>query len=623
MMELTTQIIASTPNPIYVKNAQGRFVQANDAFARLHGLTVPQLLEEGEVPFDYAEDRDIAVLASGEPVAFEEFYRLESGEKMWYKTSKQPFTSPDGSQYLLSTSCDITALKKALQSAEDTAQRKEEFLSNMSSEIRTPVNAILGMARLLKKSMLNKHQEEYLNTIMSIAEDLLVIPNDILEFSKLESGVISLASFPFSVDSTLENITDALKTKAEEHGIRLRYAESKESIPVVEGDSFRLSQILIALVSNAIKYSSQGEISVTATVRERSAHKLSIEFCVKSTGLGMIANKFTDFDEVNHNSSLRYGSTGLGFNLCKTLIEIQGGKMWIEGKSDRESSFYFTLPFRICDKPPVPEASAQVLDPEPLKGVNVLLVEDNQVNQLLVTSQLQAWGTEVDLAFDGAEAIAKTKEKKYDTILMDIQMPRLNGIEATSRIRQEANLNKDTPIVAFTANVPQIEIEKFKHYGFSDYLLKPYPIQKLYEVLSRHTDCSHGPKQLPPQHELEQEAEEDVPLFDFSGLGDLAQDTVFIHKMQKLFVETVPDQLLELSEAVKDQEWEKTVQLAHRLKSTFGNIKIRQATELMKAIEETATKKPDKARVASLLERAGKIIDEVLAEFSEQLKAFS
>ncbi|GAB3538479.1 hypothetical protein GCM10027443_33510 [Pontibacter brevis] len=252
-MEFTRQVIQTNPNPTYVKNEQGMFILANDAYAVLHGLTVDELLAKGTGVFDYSYERDLELLEKNEAISIEEFYKMKSGEKVWFKTTKKPFRQPDGTRYLLSVSSNITLLKDALQAAEDSAKAKESFLASISNEIRTPINAITSIAKVMKKGLLNKEQEGYLDTILSIADNLLVIPNDLLDITKLESGEVKLESIPFDISSVLSDTVRAMTFKTQDQGVAVKYKEPGEKIPMVEGDPFRLSQVLIHLMNNAIK----------------------------------------------------------------------------------------------------------------------------------------------------------------------------------------------------------------------------------------------------------------------------------------------------------------------------------------------------------------------------------
>ncbi|MCC9138835.1 response regulator [Pontibacter silvestris] len=619
-MEFIRQVIEENPNPIYVKNEQGRFVLANEAFAQVHGLNVATLLEKGTGDFDYSYERDLEVLEQKNTITLEELYKLENGVKVWFHTIKKAFTQPDGSRYLLSTSSDITEWKRALQKADSSAKAKELFLSNMSHEIRGPVNAILGVARLMKKNYLGKEQEEYLNVIMSIADNLLVLPNYILDFANIESGKIELASIPFDVTFTVRSVVRALALKAKERDLLLHFVEPSDTVPVVEGDPFRMSQILVILINNAIKFTKKGEITVTIHDVKASNKTAYIEFGVNDSGIG--ADRLRKAFDINRNEAGK--ATGLNssasfeFTVCKSLVELQGGKIWLGSKTEHVSGnhVYFSLTFPVSKHIAAVQEKEQLVVLDQLSGLTILLAEDNPVNQLLATSQLQSWGVMFDIAYNGEEAVSKASSKIYDLILMDIQMPRMNGIEATARIRNESSLNKDTPIVAFTANVQQEKVDNYVSFGFTDCLFKPYHESKLYFTIARNTGRDPGAYLVDRLEPVKKEA----ALYDFSELGNMAEDALFIRKMQQLFIDTVPAQLDELSEAIQKEDWEAAAYTSHRLKSTYGNIKIAEAADAMRDIEALARGKGSVNSIKIQLDTARKVTDKVVAAFSKQLK---
>lgn len=618
-MEFSRQVILTNPNPTYVKNVQGKYILANDAYANLHGLTVDELLTKGAGVYDYSYERDLELLKKNEELSIEEFYKLKDGGKIWFRTTKKPFVQADGTRYLLSVSSDITLLKSAVQAAEESARATENFLASISNEIRTPINAIIGIARLMKKSLLNKDQEGYLDTIASIADNLLEIPNDLLDIAKLESGEVKLISIPFEISSVIDDTVRALAYKTQEQSISIKYIAPPEKIPVVEGDPFRLSQVLVNLMNNAIKYIRQGEITVTVEGVDISGDVLNIVCCVKDTGAGSSADKFQKVYETQdkEQSSITrlYGGTGLGLSISKKLLELQGGRLRLENKPGQGNCFYFDIPYTLSKDINSINKEEPHIQTGQLEGLKILIAEDNPFNEVLLTSQLQSWKVNIDTAYDGEQALAKANEQKYDLILMDIQMPKLNGIEATYRIRNKQGPNNHTPIIAFTANLQQIDVERYKYYGFTECLLKPYHESKLLLLISRHTGRNISSQIKTPQELKKVES----PLYDFSGLGNLKDDSLFIRKMQQMFVDTVPLQLDQLTEAVERKELDNAAHIAHKLKSTFGNIRIVTATEAMKKIEAYANSKTKVGEIPRLMQTVRDEISKVIIEFSEQL----
>ncbi|TXK33794.1 response regulator [Pontibacter qinzhouensis] len=622
-MEITKQVIEINPNPIYVKNELGNFVLANSAYAALKGLSVEELLLNGTHELDYAHERDLDILESGETTKIEEFYKLKNGSKVWYETTKTPMAQPNGVYYLLSVSSEITDWKETVVAATESVKAKDAFLTNMTNEIVTPINAIIGMARLIKKSFLNKAQEEYLNIILSIADNLLSLPANIVDYAKINAGELRVEFIPFNISATLRDTVRSLEASATEQGLSLIYKEPATNIPIVEGDPFRLNQILINLIKNAIKFTKKGEIIVSSEVVDTTNHDLTIEFCVQDTGIGMTEEQFNNLlhslNQPNHSTSPLFAGTGLGLTICKNLIEAQNGQLWVESEPGQGSKFYFKLPFKVSEKSAADEQGQQ---PEkPMKGLDLLLVEDNQVNQLLTISQLEECDIKVDVAVDGEDALNKARIKNYDLILMDIQMPQLDGIEATTRIRKEHSPNKNTPIVAFTANAHKIDLGRYKSAGFTDYLLKPYNKTNLFLIISKYTG---QPLRRKPASKLKFQVEQKpVALYDFSGLGDLAHDAVFIRRMQQLFLDTVPVQLHELQVAIEQKDWEQVTHITHRLKSTFGNIKITEAAEALKKLESIARTRKELHQAEELFAKVQQTTNKVLQVFAQLLQVES
>lgn len=446
-MEITRQAIEANPNPIYVKDQNGKFILANSAFAKLHNISVETLLEKGSLDSDYSYDRDLEIINSGEEMIFEEFYKLKTGTDNWFNTTKKVFVTAADGRNLLSVSADITILKTALQLAEEQNKNEKVEQAKLYTEIATSIDAILGIAKLIQKGISNQDtNNEYIKTIISIAEGL------------------------------------------------------------------------------------------TATLPSTNSQT------------------------------------------------------------------------NVLPKEEQPRALNQ------LEGLHILLVEDDPSNQLLAVAHLEAWKIKVDLAVNGEEALEKTKESAYDLILMDIQMPGMDGIEATNQIRNNENLNSSSPIIAFTANLLSLEAEEYKKYGFTDSLFKPYPVASLYQVVSQNV----GKPFSKTFSDLSYQNTSTPQLYDFSGLGNLSEDDLFIQKMKKLFIDMVPKQLEQIATSVKQNEWDEVAHLAHRLKSTYGNIKVNDAAEAMKKIEEMARSKSNLDQINNLLQIANETTDKVISHFMQE-----
>lgn len=617
--EFVRQVIEANPNPICVQDEGGSFILANEAYAELHRSTVAKLLAQ-TIPtasFGY----DWALLESGATISFEVLHTRRDGHEAWYHTTKKPFARPDGTRYLLTIAADITDLNRARVAAEDSVRAKEIFLANMSHEIRTPMNGIVGLSRLMKKQATTPEQAEYLNLILSNAEGLLVVINDVLDFAKIESGKVDLETIPFDVAATMQATTKSLAFLAEAKGLLLQTEVHDDALPIVEGDPARLNQVLVNLITNAIKFTSIGEITVTVDVSHHEADVVHLRFCVEDTGIGISADKFErvfkSFGQANSSTARLYGGTGLGLAICKNLIELQGGRIWLDSQPGQGSRFYFSLPYPVSQRAALVPEAPQTLAAGVLRGLRVLLVEDNPVNTFLARALLESWEVEADIASDGEQALAIADATSYDLILMDIQMPRMNGLEATAQLRHLPSPNQHTPIIALTANAMQSDLDSYARAGFTDCLVKPYHENSLYLAIARNTgrDVASSPTSVPKPSAPMQS----IPSYGFEGLGRLANDAGFVRKMQQLFIDTVPEQLEQLREVVLHHDWPAASLLVHALKSTYGNLQIDEAQRYMKKFEEILRKNPDATVLLNLLRTINRVTNQITDIFYIQL----
>ncbi|OON67595.1 hypothetical protein B0919_17365 [Hymenobacter sp. CRA2] len=603
--ELVRQVVEASPSPIFVQDDTGQGLLANAAYARLRHQSVAELLAPSARP--ELPPAEAALLASGATVSLEERHQ-DGAVPAWYHTVKKAFAGPDGRHYLLSSSTDVTELKRARQAAEESARAKEVFLANMSHEIRTPMHGVVGLARLLKKTPVSAEQAEYLDLILSNASHLLVVINDILDFAKMEAGHLELEARPFDVAATVQDLVRPLALTAAGKGLRLRTELPPAPLPIVLGDAVRLRQVLVNLINNAIKFTPTGGITVAVTAvpaAEGAAGAVQLRFSITDTGIGISPDKleqvFQSFAQASSNTARLYGGTGLGLAICRHLVELQGGIIGVESEPGRGSCFHFTVSYPPTElAPQAPPETSPGLPPGLLRGVQVLLVEDNPVNQLLACSLLQEWQAPTEVATDGEQALQRARAKRYDVILMDIQMPGMSGLDVTAALRREAGPNQHTPIVALTANALKTDVDTYPHAGFSDWLVKPYHEHSLYLVLARNTGRSAAAAAPPPA-------------YGFEGLGKLANDPAFIRKLQQLYVDNVPRQLAQLDAALRAGDWATGSRLSHNLKSTFGNLQLGEALAGVKKMEELLKKNPD----ANLLIQLFRGVEEVALRMSE------
>lgn len=387
---------------------------------------------------------------------------------------------------------NIIALKKSEEElstakvlAERSALTKEHFLANMSHEIRTPLNAVIGFTNLLETTELTDQQKEFANAIKIAGKNLQLIIDDILDYSKITSGIASFEQIPLSVRNIFKTINIILSPKASEKHLSLSF-HIDPNVPLhVLGDPTRLNQILTNLIDNAIKFSEKGSITVNAVATEETDSSATVLFTVSDTGNGIPDDKinriFDLFTQASEETSRQYGGTGLGLSLVKKLVELQNGTVSVQSKIREGSMFSFKLPFK---KIPAADIAAAAINkqPEQKRAARILVAEDNLLNQMLVQHFSSKHGFETDVAENGKIALEKLKANSYDVILMDIQMPEMDGYEATTIIRDV--LKSDIPIIAFTAHALDGEKEKCISLGMNDFITKPFDPADLYNKIT-------------------------------------------------------------------------------------------------------------------------------------------
>ena len=400
--------------------------------------------------------------------------------------------------YVIGFSQDITDRIKAEQEllvakkmTEDSARAKEVFLANMSHEIRTPMHGILGIAGLLAKTNLDEQQEKYIKLITESANNLVVIVNDILDIEKIGSGKIEFESLDFNLYDKLNTTIQSFQYKSEEKGIQLNLKTGFKDDFYVNGDPYRLSQILNNLVSNALKFTTQGNITVYCDVEKLDLHNLILHFKVKDTGIGIRSDKlsviFNPFVQASSDTTRKYGGTGLGLSICKNLVELLRGNITVESKVGKGTTFLFSLPYKYGNAVEKEENSHILqLNENAFSYKRILMAEDVVVNQFLAKVILEGGGFSIDIANNGLEAIELLKTNKYDLILMDIQMPEMDGISATKAIRLLDDVEKASiPIVALTANALVGNEQEYYEAGMNACLTKPFSEKKLFAVMNK------------------------------------------------------------------------------------------------------------------------------------------
>ena len=644
----TEQVLDLAPNLIYVREQYrtghlSRIIFQNRTMAtmreRMLQLTGSDSLEEALDPEDIRAiaEADERALRTGKSVASEDHIALPSGEERWYQSVRCPITMADGTVYVLGVSTDITDLKAAQHVAEAAAVARENFLANMSHEIRTPLNGVLGMTGLLAKTSLSEQQRNYTDIIQYSGRHLLSVVNDVLDMAKITSGKLELEQRAFNLCDATAHASEPLVLQAAEKGIRVLGTRLSDSCPLpwVVGDSHRINQILLNLLANAVKFTpAGGTITVGSYLVGEGTDTLTVEFRVTDTGIGIAPHKletiFQEFAQAYADTTRQFGGTGLGLSISRALVTRMGGRLTVQSELGRGSSFAFTLT--------LPKASAQQLAPAPtqhlpedaVRGRRVLLVEDNPVNREVALLLLESHGVLVDEAGSGLEALTLFGQHRYDAILMDIQMPGMNGLDATARIRAHADASRAaTPILALTANAFPADAEKYRAAGLDDTLPKPFDeaelLQKLAGLIAgtpTGVPAPTGPATPPRRRRTARASVLDtpaatvarprpvpptpaagpLPVFDLALLRQTAHgNTTFMNRVLTSFHTNTPGSVAELRTAARAADWPAAAALAHKLRPSLRLLGAAALTPSLDTLEAPAASDTEQQQAAEAL----------------------
>ena len=652
----TALVLDLNPNLIWVRDTEGNtlFENAEMRVLRAHlselagTETMEAAMDKEEIKASAAADQE--VLRTGKPLMLQTSVKLATGEVRWYQTVRCPLVLANGIAQVLGVSTDITALKAAQHAAEAAAMARENFLANMSHEIRTPLNGVLGMTSLLAKTGLNEQQLNYTAVIQHSGRHLLNVVNDVLDMAKITSGRLDLEQVAFNLCDSMGQAAEPLVMQAQEKGIRVVGILLRDSCPHpwVVGDSYRLNQILINLLSNAIKFTpAGGTVAVGGYFVSETEDTLTTEFRVTDTGIGIAPDKlesiFQEFTQAYADTTRQFGGTGLGLSISRALVNQMGGQLTVQSVPGKGSSFSFitTLPKASVEDQQAAQVPLATMQEAAVRGCRVLLVEDNPVNREVAQLLLEGHGVLVDEAASGIEALELFEQRRYDAILMDIQMPGMNGLEATARIRSHADATRAaTPILALTANAFRADAEKYAAAGMNDTLPKPFDETELLSKLASliggvelpRTEIAPPLNATPPRksprkprqaaskrEKLASSANSKATsLFDLTLLAQTAHGSItFINRVLASFHANTPASVAALRSARARADWPAVAAVAHKLRPSLRLLGAGSLVPWLRTVEsQTST---DEARQAAA-EALAVGLDELLQVLPQEIQ---
>lgn len=513
-----------------------------------------------------------------------------------------------------------TELLNAKEVAENSIKTKENFLANVSHEIRTPMNGIIGFTRLLLKNNPTKKQEEYLSAIKVSANNLLNIINDILDFSKIDANKIELENIPFSLYEILDSSIKSLESKIIEKGLTIK----KEIVPGVPnlcvGDPGRINQILINLLGNALKFTDKGEIKIEVHPILPDGEDIKVQFKITDTGIGIPSEKidkiFDSFFQASTDTTRKYGGTGLGLSIAKQLIELHGGTIRVQSTVNKGSSFTFFLHLKVYKGEHPNEKRIEETEKK-ISGCKILVAEDNPVNQLLIKETLIDFGIHLDIAENGWEAIKLFQKKDYDLVLMDIQMPEMDGYQATKHIRNDENVNKcKIPIIAMTAHAMTGEDQKAIAAGMNDYISKPFDPDELFEKICKHIAKEKICRNNTP---LPIEMKYNSSFIDWGVVDKFTggRKTTKLNMIMAILSET-PGELQKLEAALIKEDWGRVYKIAHKIKPNIAFMGITELTPVIQNILDYSKEEIQLDQFPRLFNKMKLILFRVFSELEDE-----
>lgn len=545
--------IEESPLGVVVTDASGTIEYVNPAFTAMHGYTPeeavgknPRLLKSGEMPPALYQSLWKALLG-GRCWNGELHNRTKAGNLIWIRASICPVRNTKGVlTHFMALHKDITLEKRlmaellqAKHEAEQANRAKSDFLASMSHEIRTPLNAIVGMSELIDDSALGREQAQYLAIMRNASDTLLTLINDILDISKIEAGKVDLEEDPFNLEELLSQISELMAVRAAKKGVELN-CKLEADVPVfVEGDANRLRQVLMNLIGNAIKFVEKGWVSLSVKRQDGDGQNARLLFSVTDTGIGIAPDKldaiFEKFTQADASTTRKYGGTGLGLPISKMLVELMGGRIWVESRAGEGSTFNFTVGLRL--QKDRREVYLPKLDIKELKGKRFLVVDDNMINRIITREVVQSWGAACEGAADGPTALAKIQEEQlrgapFHAVFVDFNMPGMDGLELSRRIMADKGMEPKPALAVLTSDTVRFNSEEFRAIGVNTHIIKPVKKRSLLDAALTMLAAAGTPAAAPPPNAA-LAGKEDLPALSVLIADDAEDNRILMSAMLK------------------------------------------------------------------------------------------
>jgi len=636
---------------MFAKDGNGRYLLANkkkeeymDLKLPLVGHTEREALKDDPIIDSFMRE-DVEVIAKGEPMEFYDSKENEEGKIEYYKTMKFPIYNSikkliavGGITYNISETVEREiALEDAKQKAENAASSQERFLASMSHDMRTPLNGVVGMINLLEQTLLSAEQKEYMEAMKVSSYNLRILINDILDVSKIQAGKLNIECVLFDLNEILVSVNNVFTHEASRKGVIFSIELQPDTPVMLEGDPSRLNQILNNLIGNALKFTAEGFVKLKLLYENLADDKVNIEFVIEDSGIGIseegLDKLFQPFVQASSDTTRKFGGSGLGLSICKSLVELQQGEIGVSSTLGKGSIFHFSIPYIKAKQSEIEQVKQQnnvseSVSIQPLPPMRCLVFEDNLINQKVAFHTLKKVGITADMASNGKVGvdILKKNAALYDFVLMDIQMPEMDGYEATSVIRNELGLK--IPIIAMTASALKGEREHCTEAGMNDFVPKPFVIDELLYVIRKLVKTPLAEETISQlsiedtvkieKDAIEQQPEfGDEPLYDMSNVLEM-DDVDFTLEILNMFLDTVPKALEELKTGIAQAtDWDTVTKVAHKLKGGVGVLQMSEMIKQLSTIEINARSRENLDQLPEALDICNRIYDAVKDEITK------